>query len=93
MLTCLLFVAFCSNLPEIVDGNLDYNMDDAPFIGTRPNGTVVTYTCDDGFKFDGNATNRTCFNGDWTGTEPMCIKGKSCIGIVQNIRCQHYNIG
>ena len=44
---------------------------------TRPNGTVATYTCDDGFRLDGNATSyRICDTGNWTATEPVCIESK-----------------
>ncbi len=46
--------------------------------GTRPNGTVATYTCDGGFRLDGNAT-RICDTGNWTGTVPVCIESKSCM--------------
>ncbi len=46
--------------------------------GTRPNGTVATYTCDGGFMLDGNAT-RICNTGNWTGTVPVCIESKSCM--------------
>ncbi len=50
--------------------------------GTRLNGTIAIYTCMDGFSLDGIGTQtRTCFNGNWTGTEPVCIASKpwTCI--------------
>ena len=56
-------------------------MEEDVFNGTRPNGTAATYTCDDGFRLDGNAT-RTCDTGNWTGTVPVCIESKSCMSIV-----------
>ncbi|XP_064385961.1 uncharacterized protein LOC135334617 isoform X2 [Halichondria panicea] len=65
--------AFCSDLREIGSGTLEYNMEEDVFNGTRPNGTAATYTCDDGFRLDGNAT-RTCDTGNWTGTVPVCIE-------------------
>ena len=46
-----------------------------PFIGTRPNGTVATFTCMDGFILDGTTNTRICLNGGWTGTERVCLKG------------------
>ncbi len=58
--------------------------------GTRPNGTIATYTCDDGFRLHGNAT-RICDTGNWTGTVPVCIESKPCctymaLFSVQNIK-------
>ncbi len=69
MIACLLFAAFCFNLPEIADRNLEYDTKEDPFIGTRPNGTVATFTCMDGFILDGITNTRICLNGVWTGTE------------------------
>ena len=43
---------------------------------TRPNGTVATYTCDDGFRLDGNTRIRICDTGNWTATAPVCIESK-----------------
>ncbi len=52
-----IIVAFCRDLPRINNGVLDYNnMMESLLNDTRPNGTVATYTCDDGFRLDGNAT-------------------------------------
>ncbi len=53
-------------------------MEEDMISGTRPNGTVATYTCDDGFRLDGNAT-RICDTGNWAGTVPVCIESKSCM--------------
>ncbi len=72
------FVAFCSDLNLVTDFRYDtiiYNVNttsENPLIVTRPNGTVATYTCMNGYKLDGNAT-RTCDTGNWTGTVPECI--------------------
>ncbi len=71
-----IFVAFCSNLSQFDNGDFMYEPDDL-LNGTRPNGTVATYTCMDmdRFRLDGNAT-RTCDTGNWTGTVPVCVESK-----------------
>ena len=72
-----IIVAFCRDLPPIDNGVLEYDMMESLFNATRPNGTVATYTCDDGFRLDGNATSyRICDTGNWTATEPACIESK-----------------
>ena len=63
------------------NGTLEYNMEEDVFNGTRPNGTVATYTCINGFRLDGNAT-RTCDTGNWTGTVPVCIESRLCTRII-----------
>ncbi len=68
----IIFVAFCSDLPQVVNGDFMYNLTEDLLNATKLNGTVVTYICPSGFSLDGNAT-RTCFNGDWSDTEPVCI--------------------
>ncbi|XP_064386944.1 uncharacterized protein LOC135335380 isoform X3 [Halichondria panicea] len=67
--------AICFDLPQIEmeNGTLEYNMEEDVFNGTRPNGTVATYTCINGFRLDGNAT-RICDTGNWTGTVPVYIE-------------------
>ncbi|XP_064386824.1 receptor tyrosine-protein kinase erbB-3-like isoform X3 [Halichondria panicea] len=72
--TDLSLYSFCFNLPEIADRNLEYDTKEDPFIGTRPNGTVATFTCMDGFILDGTTNTRICLNGGWTGTERVCLK-------------------
>ncbi|XP_064385904.1 uncharacterized protein LOC135334578 isoform X3 [Halichondria panicea] len=67
--------AVCFDLPQIEMeiGTLEYNMEEDMISGTRPNGTVATYTCINGFKLDGDA-DRICDTGNWTGTVPVCIE-------------------
>ena len=42
------------------------------------NGTVATYSCDEGFGLSGGDVTRTCEgdgsspNGDWSGVTPSC---------------------
>ena len=61
------------------------------FNGTRPNGTVATYTCISGFRLDGNAS-RTCDTGNWTGTVPVCTESKSCACIISSTCLYVYRV-
>ena len=72
-----IFVTFCSDLPQVVNGDIMYNLTEDLLNATnlKQNGTVATYICPSRFRLDGNAT-RTCFNGDWTATAPVCIASK-----------------
>ncbi len=72
-------VAICPALPTIANGVMEYHVVEDLFNSTilyMLNGTVATYTCNDGFSLDGNTTTRICDTRNWTGTEPMCIKSK-----------------
>ncbi len=74
----IIILAVCRDLRqiEIENGDSNYSME-GRFFGSfryRPNGTVAMYTCNDGFKLDGNV-NRTCDTGNWTGTVPVCVEG------------------
>ena len=40
-------------------------------------GTTVTYTCEDGYDFQGVSTTRTCMeNGRWSYTDPTCVSSR-----------------
>ena len=35
-------------------------------------GSVVTYSCNTGYRIEGNSTRICQVNGSWTGEEPSC---------------------
>ena len=40
-------------------------------------GTTVTYTCEDGYDFQGVSTTRTCMEiGRWSYTDPTCVSSR-----------------
>ncbi len=56
----------CPDLTVPANGMIDYSM------GTRPVGTVATYTCNTGHTVNGDTT-RTCgSDGVWSGSDPTC---------------------
>ena len=79
-----MFVAFCFNLSQINDGDLVYDNGGGfinfPLNGTRPNGTVASYSCNSGFRLNALDSTRICETGIWTGFDLMCLAGKSCMG-------------
>ena len=46
----------------------------------RDFGSVATYSCNDGFALNGEAT-RTCGDGEWTGEAPTCER-MICVNIL-----------
>lgn len=36
--------------------------------------SMVTYSCDEGFELEGEASRMCQANGKWTGSDPMCGK-------------------
>ena len=47
------------------------------YLTTLDEGSTVNYTCDSGYKLLGEpdlivTVIRTCENGSWTGSEPIC---------------------
>ena len=63
--------ADCGALTNITNGTV-----------STPQGTLeganATYICSSGYGLNGGAT-RTCVNGNWSGTQPACLKGKNVI--------------
>ncbi len=67
---------------EIENGASNYTMNEELIGGNsyRPNGTLETYTCDDGYSLVGDA-NRICDTGNWMGTVPVCVESKRWVCI------------
>ncbi len=63
----------CSDLPSLVNGNIDYSGAESP--GSRPVDTVATYTCNSGYTLNGSST-RTCRSDGndivWSRSAPIC---------------------
>ena len=60
----------CPILPDIENGFITYSPDtEADF----DQGTVATYTCNEGFNLQGGDRERTCqIDGTFSGTAPIC---------------------
>ncbi len=80
-----MFVAFCFNLSQINDGDLVYDNGGGfinfPLNGTRPNGTVASYSCNSGFRLNALDSTRICETGIWTGFDLMCLAGKPWVHV------------
>ena len=71
---------------------------DCPELENPENGTVTaenrlypneaTYTCNDGFSLEGDATRMCQINGEWAGEAPTCVATEECKGKILN----YYNI-
>ena len=66
IITAAVNAMVCTNLMDLVNEDVAYNMDD------RPVDTVATYTCNHGYTLNGGTT-RTCrSDGIWNGSDPTC---------------------
>lgn len=45
-------------------------------------GEICNFTCNSGYQLTGS-NNRTCENGNWTGSEATCTRSKTTTKIVQ----------
>ena len=72
-LICLsVYAVICPILIIINNGDIE--------VTARTPGETATYSCNDGYRLEGNAT-RTCqVSGDWSGQQPECIPctGTTC---------------
>ena len=63
-----------NDLGSLDNGNISYSSAPDEIHGF---GSVVTYTCNEGYMIEGQSTNETtraCVgSGQWTGTLPKCI--------------------
>ena len=60
-------VPTCGQLPELVNGDLSLSDD-------VNEGSVATYTCDEGFILTGSITRTCTTNGGWTLIAPVCLR-------------------
>ena len=60
-------VPTCGQLPELVNGYLSLSS------GVNE-GSVATYTCDEGFILTGSITRTCTTNGGWTLIAPVCLR-------------------
>jgi len=42
-------------------------------------GDTCNYTCSSGYELSGNVSRSCKLNGNWSGTEPTCTRGKKLI--------------
>ena len=80
MFDAINFVAICNELPQIVNGNINYFPSGRPI---RPD-TEATYTCDSGYRLIGTQvriceqiTAGTVDRAEWSNDEPRCEARKS----------------
>jgi len=57
--------AVCPELPEVVNGVITFTMNSAISIS-------ATYSCDTGYAISSAVAVRTCDQGVWSGTAPIC---------------------
>jgi len=43
----------------------------------KPDDTEAIYRCEDGYKLDPNYSTRLCFQGEWNGPQPICIRSNN----------------
>ena len=61
-------------------GPLDPPMDGSVTLTGTVFGSVATYSCNDGFRLEGEETRECQANSLWSGRAPTCTR-KYCIGI------------
>ena len=63
-------LADCGDLMNVANGEVDFT--------TTYDGSVATYSCNEGYVLCGSE-NRTCLlNGSWSGSPPECISKLCC---------------
>ena len=64
----ILHPVFCDDLPALENGMIEYDEQASP----RPEGTVATHSCNEGFSLDG-VVERVCLEtGQFSETPPTC---------------------
>ena len=64
---CYYLVNWCGPAPQLSHAK--------PTADVKTNGTVISYTCDVGYRFgDGAATTMSCDGDRWNGTLSNCIR-------------------
>ena len=67
---CFSFIVTCPDPPPSLD-NGDYTLSSSNIVGA-----IATYTCNEGYRFNTTATNRTCqLNEMWSMENIQCEKG------------------
>ena len=68
LIPCLVF---CEDLPALGNGTITYSMVvESP--GQRPENTIATYMCDDGFLLMGSQERVCSNNGEYNEMAPTC---------------------
>ncbi len=66
----------CKQLPSLLNGAIVYNTD----LDNIQNGAIALFSCNRGYEMKGN-DRRTCKDGEWTGSLPVCSKLVRCLPV------------
>ena len=68
----MLFLVPCSNLTKPENGMMNCSLGDDRVLSYED---ICNFTCNDGYKLNGNETTFCQSNGSWTANEPCCNNG------------------